>query len=85
MTEAESYEAIEKASAQDRLYFERNPEACQYVRGLIPGEFWPMTETGAFVIVTKVNGDVRLRQQARWATMAEMGLLPLKPNKGAAN
>jgi len=44
-----------------------------------------MTETGAFVIVTKVNGDVRLRQQARWATMAEMGLLPLKPNKGAAN
>jgi len=54
-------EAVDRASEQDRLWFDAHPAANVYLRSEIPGEF----PSGApqMVIVTQIRPGIRQRQR----------------------
>lgn len=54
---------IEAVSEKDARYFEQNPEATEYWRDYVPGEFWPMAlPTSTRVEVVQVQPGVRVRR-----------------------
>jgi hypothetical protein len=55
--------ASDRASDEDRRYFERHPDRHARLRALIPGEFGPLVDeaTVFLVRVDKARGDTRLR------------------------
>ncbi len=55
-------EILDRVSEVDRAYFKNHPEAKEYVRALIPGEFRDFPACGIFVRVIKVTDSIRNRQ-----------------------
>ncbi len=53
---------IDGVSAMDREYFEANPGQSSYVRGMVPGEFWPYNIDLPYVKVTSMEDGVRTRE-----------------------
>src|SRR5579883_755754 len=59
---SESYqETVERASEQDRLWFEAHPKANIYLRSEIPGEF--PDGVPQMVLVTQIRPGIRQRQR----------------------
>lgn len=62
------YEAVERASESDRLWFERHPHSSPRLRLRIPGEFGPEEAAAGslveypYVCVVEVHAGVRLRR-----------------------
>jgi hypothetical protein len=46
-------EIIERANNQDRLYFEANQDATEYIRAYIPGEFYPLEYSNCRLVKVK--------------------------------
>jgi hypothetical protein len=55
---------IERVCREDRLYFERHPDADERVRPYVAGELWPLDADGApplLILVKPVAPGVRAR------------------------
>lgn len=65
-------DAIEKASASDRAYFQKNPGIKQRTRVGVPGEFGRMSVSSLFLVeVTEVCPGVRVRVPLLFSTVGE--------------
>ncbi len=54
--------ALDRASDQDRLYFQAHPDADEYIRRYRPGEFFPLLPDNVRrVRVQQIMSGVRLR------------------------
>jgi hypothetical protein len=54
-------EAVDRASEQDRLWFDAHPEATVYLRPEIPGEF--PNGASQTVLVTQIRPGIRQRER----------------------
>jgi hypothetical protein len=53
---------IDRATQNDKKFFEDNPDRCICIRSYVPGETWPVDSNVAYTVVIRLTETSRIRE-----------------------